>query len=63
MTMGVEFGDVVLVPFPFTSHAASRRPPAVVVPAWQGQDEDGAARGNPIGWAAKADRTRMHIAH
>jgi mRNA interferase MazF len=26
-----EFGDVVLVPFPFTSHAASKKRPAVVV--------------------------------
>jgi mRNA interferase MazF len=29
--MPFEFGDVVLVPFPFTSHAASKRRPAVVV--------------------------------
>lgn len=26
-----EFGDVVLVPFPFTNHAASKRRPAVIV--------------------------------
>ena len=31
--MSFEFGDVVLVPFPFTSHAASKRRPAVVVSA------------------------------
>ncbi len=30
-TMPFEFGDVVLVPFPFTSHAASKRRPAVIV--------------------------------
>ncbi|MFO1163234.1 MAG: type II toxin-antitoxin system PemK/MazF family toxin [Reyranellaceae bacterium] len=29
--MPFEFGDVVLVPFPFTSQAASKRQPAVVV--------------------------------
>ena len=29
--MPFEFGDVVLVPFPFTSHTASKRHPAVVV--------------------------------
>jgi mRNA interferase MazF len=29
--MPFEFGDVVLVPFPFTSHAASKRRPAAVV--------------------------------
>ena len=29
--MPFEFGDVVLVPFPFTSRAASKRRPAVVV--------------------------------
>jgi mRNA interferase MazF len=29
--MPFEFGDVVLVPFPFTSQAASKRRPAVVV--------------------------------
>ena len=29
--MPFEFGDVVLVPFPFTSHSASKRRPAVVV--------------------------------
>jgi mRNA interferase MazF len=29
--MPYEFGDVVLVPFPFTSHVASKRRPAVVV--------------------------------
>jgi mRNA interferase MazF len=29
--MPFEFGDVVLVPFPFTSHTASKRRPAVVV--------------------------------
>jgi len=31
--MPYEFGDVVLVPFPFTSHAASKKRPAVVVSA------------------------------
>jgi mRNA interferase MazF len=30
-TMPFEFGEVVLVPFPFTSQAASKRRPAVVV--------------------------------
>ena len=30
-TMPFEFGDVVLVPFPFTSHIASKKRPAVVV--------------------------------
>ena len=30
-TMPFEFGDVVLVPFPFTSHTASKRRPAIVV--------------------------------
>jgi len=29
--MRFEFGDVVLVPFPFTSHAASKRRPAAIV--------------------------------
>jgi mRNA interferase MazF len=29
--MPFEFGDVVLVPFPFTSHTASKRRPAIVV--------------------------------
>jgi mRNA interferase MazF len=29
--MPFEFGDVVLLPFPFTSHAASKKRPAVVV--------------------------------
>lgn len=29
--MPFEFGDVVLVPFPFTSQAASKRRPAIVV--------------------------------
>ena len=29
--MAFEFGDVVLVPFPFTSQMASKRRPAVVV--------------------------------
>jgi len=29
--MPYEFGDVVLVPFPFTSQAASKRRPAIVV--------------------------------
>jgi mRNA interferase MazF len=29
--MPFEFGDVVLVPFPFTSHIASKKRPAVVV--------------------------------
>jgi mRNA interferase MazF len=29
-TMPYEFGDVVLVPFPFTSHVASKKRPAVV---------------------------------
>jgi mRNA interferase MazF len=27
----LEFGDVVLVPFPFTSQAASKKRPAVIV--------------------------------
>lgn len=31
--MPFEFGDVVLVPFPFTSQAASKKRPAVVVSA------------------------------
>ncbi len=30
-TMPFEFGDVVLVPFPFTSQAASKKRPAAVV--------------------------------
>jgi mRNA interferase MazF len=30
-TMPFEFGDVVLVPFPFTSQGASKKRPAVVV--------------------------------
>lgn len=29
--MGFEFGDILLVPFPFTSQAASKKRPAVVV--------------------------------
>jgi mRNA interferase MazF len=29
--MPFEFGDVVLVPFPFTSHAESKKRPAVIV--------------------------------
>jgi mRNA-degrading endonuclease toxin of MazEF toxin-antitoxin module len=29
--MPFEFGDVVLVPFPFTSHVASKKRPAVIV--------------------------------
>ena len=29
--MPFEFGDVVLVPFPFTSQAASKKRPAVVI--------------------------------
>jgi mRNA interferase MazF len=29
--MSFEFGDVVLVPFPFTNQAASKKRPAVVV--------------------------------
>jgi mRNA interferase MazF len=29
--MPFEFGDIVLVPFPFTSQAASKRRPAVIV--------------------------------
>jgi len=29
--MPYEFGDVVLVPFPFTSHTASKQRPAVIV--------------------------------
>ena len=29
--MPFEFGDVLLLPFPFTSHAASKKRPAVVV--------------------------------
>jgi mRNA interferase MazF len=28
--MRFEFGDVVLIPFPFTSHTASKRRPAVI---------------------------------
>ncbi|MCP4005468.1 MAG: type II toxin-antitoxin system PemK/MazF family toxin [bacterium] len=31
MSAGHEFGDVVLVPFPFTDQSASKRRPAVVV--------------------------------
>ena len=30
-TIGCEFGDVVLVPFPFTDHTATKKRPAVVV--------------------------------
>jgi mRNA interferase MazF len=30
-TMGFDFGDTVLVPFPFTSQTASKKRPAVVV--------------------------------
>lgn len=30
-TMPFEFGDILLVPFPFTSQAASKKRPAVVV--------------------------------
>jgi mRNA interferase MazF len=33
--MPFEFGDVVLVPFPFTSQAASKKRPAVVVSSLQ----------------------------
>lgn len=29
--MPFEFGDVVLVPFPFTSHIASKKRPAIIV--------------------------------
>jgi mRNA interferase MazF len=29
--MSYEFGDVVLVPFPFTNQAASKKRPAVIV--------------------------------
>jgi mRNA interferase MazF len=30
-TIPFEFGDVVLVPFPFTNHTASKQRPAVIV--------------------------------
>ena len=32
-TTAYSFGDVVLVPFPFTDHTASKKRPAVVVSA------------------------------
>jgi hypothetical protein len=45
-TMPFEFGDVVFVPFPFTSHRASKKRPAVafgrswlvIAIRWQRQD-------------------------
>ena len=33
--MPLEFGDVVLVPFPFTSQAASKKRPAIVISSKQ----------------------------
>lgn len=33
-TTGFEFGDVVLVPFPFTDHTTTKRRPAIIVSSY-----------------------------
>jgi mRNA interferase MazF len=38
-TIGYSFGDIVLVPFPFTDHSAVKRRPAVVISTQQYNSE------------------------